>query len=74
MSEKPIKGPEVLTVSNKLLGDIRAMIEKTRAVVAVTVNAGLTMLYWRIGKRINEEILKGARAVYGAEIVSALAR
>ncbi len=50
------------------------MIEETRAAVAVTVNAGLTLLYWRIGKRIGEEILKGERAEYGTEIVSTLSR
>ncbi len=55
-----------------LLGDIRRMIEEARSAVAVTVNAGLTMLYWRIGKRINEEILKGGRATYGEQIVHAL--
>jgi len=33
-----------------LLQDIRQMIEKTRSAVAVTVNVGLTMLYWQIGK------------------------
>lgn len=55
-----------------LLKDIRQLIEKTRSAVAVTVNAGLTMLYWNIGKRINEEILKGKRAGYGEEIVSTL--
>lgn len=32
------------------------------------------MLYWRIGKRINEEILNGDRAEYGAQIVSAVGR
>lgn len=57
-----------------LLHDIRRMIEETRSSVATTVNAGLTMLYWQIGKRINEEILKGERAEYGEEIVSTLSR
>ncbi|MCK4622876.1 MAG: DUF1016 family protein [Desulfuromonadales bacterium] len=57
-----------------LFNDIRRMIEETRAAVAVTVNAGLTMLYWQIGKRIGEEVLKGERAEYGAEIVSTLSR
>jgi predicted nuclease of restriction endonuclease-like (RecB) superfamily len=52
-----------------LLCDLRGLIEETRAHVAITVNAALTMLYWRIGKRINEEILKGERAAYGAEIL-----
>ncbi len=32
------------------------------------------MTYWRIGKRIKEEILKGKRADYGEEIVVSLAR
>jgi predicted nuclease of restriction endonuclease-like (RecB) superfamily len=50
------------------------MIEESRSAVAATVNAGLTILYWRIGARINEEILKGKRADYGSEIVSTLSR
>lgn len=50
------------------------MIEDARSAVATTVNAGLTMLYWRIGKRIDEEILKGKRAEYGEEIISTLSR
>lgn len=57
-----------------LLKDIRQLIETTRSAVAVTVNAGLTTLYWNIGKRINVEILKGKRAEYGEEIVSTLSR
>jgi len=74
MSEKPGKTPDLRAASTQLLGDIRQMIEETQAAVAATVNAGLTTLYWRIGRRIGQEILKGARAEYGAEIVSALAR
>ncbi|HHT9113985.1 MAG: DUF1016 domain-containing protein [Planctomycetes bacterium] len=57
-----------------LLQDIRRMIEKTRSVVAATVNVGLTMLYWQIGKRINAEILKGKRAKYGEEIIATLSQ
>ena len=52
-----------------LLCDLRGLIEETRTHVATTVNAALTMLYWRIGHRINEEVLKGERAAYGAEIL-----
>lgn len=40
-----------------LLGDIRRMIEDARSAVATAVNAGLTMLYWHIGKRIREDVL-----------------
>ncbi|GBD92591.1 hypothetical protein BMS3Abin05_00163 [bacterium BMS3Abin05] len=50
------------------------MIEDARSAVAQTVNAGLTMLYWNIGKRINDEILKNKRAGYGKQIVATLSR
>jgi hypothetical protein len=40
--------------------------------VAAAVNTGLTMLYWRIGRRINQEVLKESRAGYGEAIVSTL--
>lgn len=53
-----------------LLDDLRRMIEETRQAVAMSVNSALTMLYWRVGKRITEEILKGERAGYGERIVS----
>ena len=59
---------------NALFQDIRKLIDETRSSVAVTVNAGLTMLYWKIGKRIYQEILQKDRAEYGAQIVSSLGR
>jgi predicted nuclease of restriction endonuclease-like (RecB) superfamily len=61
-------------IKQSLLSDIRRMIEDARSAVAVTVNTGLTILYWQIGKRINDEILKGERAEYGEEIVATLSR
>lgn len=57
-----------------LLEDLRRLIEETRQGVAATVNAALTMLYWRVGKRISEEILKGERAEYGAEILATVSQ
>lgn len=57
-----------------LIHDIRRMIEETRSSVAAAVNAGLTMLYWRIGRRIGQEFLKEGRAEYGEEIVLTLSR
>jgi predicted nuclease of restriction endonuclease-like (RecB) superfamily len=57
-----------------LLEDLRRMIEETRQGVAATVNAALTLLYWRIGKRISEEILKGKRAEYGEQILATLSQ
>ena len=59
---------------SSLINDLRRMIEDARMAVALTVNTGLTALYWHIGKRINDEILEGERAAYGDEIVSTVSR
>jgi hypothetical protein len=59
---------------SKLLDDIRRMIEETRSSVAIAVNTGLTLLHWRIGRRINDEILKGDRAEYGKQILATLSQ
>lgn len=59
---------------NKVLTDIRSLIEQTRQQVAATVNAGMTMMYWHIGERINREVLGGERAAYGKQIVATLAK
>ncbi len=58
----------------RLLGDIRALIETAREQVARAVNSTLVGLYWHIGTRIRRDILGGKRAGYGEQIVSALSR
>ncbi len=62
------------SISGDLIGDIRRLIETARHNVAVTVNAGLTILYWQIGSRIRQDILEEKRAEYGKEIVSTLSQ
>ena len=59
-------------LSNDLIGDIRSLIETARHNVAVTVNAGLTILYWQIGSRIRQDILKEKRARYGEDLLPTL--
>ena len=63
-----------LSVELRLLGDLRDLIEEAQRQTALAVNMGLTALYWRIGKRIQTEILGDARAAYGAQIVATLSR
>ena len=55
-----------------LLNSIIDLIDKTRHSVAKTVNQELTLLYWNIGKTINDEILKNDRADYGKRIIKEL--
>src|SRR3990167_2269699 len=57
-----------------LLTDIQHLINQSRQKVALTINAELTMLYWKIGHRISVEILKDSRAEYGQFIIESLSR
>ncbi|WP_157381612.1 DUF1016 N-terminal domain-containing protein, partial [Burkholderia ubonensis] len=57
-----------------LLTDIRHMIDTARARAAAAVNAELTLLYWQVGRRIRDDVLRGERAGYGQQILSALAQ
>ena len=58
--------------SDQLLSDLRTLIAETRQDVARSVNSALIMLYWKVGQRIRQDILKEKRAGYGEEIVHAL--
>ena len=41
---------------NPLFANIKQLIEDSKQQVAVAVNATMSMLYWRIGFAINEEL------------------
>src|SRR5713101_1181334 len=56
------------------MADGRELILQAREGVARAVDSGLTTLYWHVGRRVRQDILKEKRAEYGAEIVSALRR
>lgn len=58
--------------SPDLVRDLRLLIEQARGRVAQAINSELVMLYWRVGRRINEDVLKGRRAEYGKQIFSTL--
>ena len=62
------------SISGDLIGDIRSLIETARYNVAVTVNASLTILYWQIGNRICQGILKQKQAEHVKEIVATLSQ
>ena len=59
---------------NRLLSDLRTLIDASREQVARTVNSALVGLYWHIGKRIREDVLNEQRAEYGHQSVDALSR
>jgi predicted nuclease of restriction endonuclease-like (RecB) superfamily len=57
-----------------LFNEIKTLIDSARQRAAVAVNAELTLLYWQVGQRIHDEILKGERGEYGKQVVSQLAK
>jgi predicted nuclease of restriction endonuclease-like (RecB) superfamily len=59
-------------INGNLLNSIIGLIDTTRRDVAKTVNQELTLLYWNIGKSINEDILNNSRADYGKKIILGL--
>jgi len=59
---------------DRLLGDIRHLIETAREQTARAVNSALVGLYWHIGTRIRQDVLQEKRAGYGEQIVAALGR
>lgn len=63
-----------ITTSDALLHEIRALIEDARRQVAHAANAGLTIAYWRIGKRLLTENLTDGRGEYGQQILASLAQ
>lgn len=54
--------------------ELKTLIEDSKQKLSVTVNSSMSLLYWQIGKRINEEILQQKRAEYGQQIIKTLAQ
>ena len=47
---------------NLLLNEVCQIIDSAKYQVAVSVNSAMTLMYWHIGNRINQEVLGGERA------------
>jgi len=63
---------EEIKTKGDFIGEIKALITQSRQAVSVSVNAAITLLYWQVGKRINEEVLGNERAAYGQQVVASL--
>ena len=48
--------------------EVRGLILAAREQVARAVDSGLVTLYWHIGRRIRQDILKKKRAEYGGKL------
>ena len=70
----PAKVSQSAAGTDQLLYDLRELILVARRGVARAVDSGLVALYWQIGRRIRQDILKEERAEYGKEIIVLLGR
>lgn len=59
---------------DRLFQELSALIEQSRTQVAVVANSALTILFWKVGKRINDEILNNERAEYGKQVVGTISK
>ena len=57
-----------------LFSEISALIEQAQGAVVSQANSVVTLLFWRIGQRVNEDVLQNKRAGYGKQIVATLSR
>lgn len=59
--------------NQQLYSDVCRLVEEAKMYVASNVNQTITLLYWKIGDRINTELIQGQRLQYGKKIVAQLA-
>ena len=65
MKRKGINKKNNSIQKNVLYASISTLINQSKQRVLATVNQELTLLYWNIGKLIEQDILKNKRAKYG---------
>jgi predicted nuclease of restriction endonuclease-like (RecB) superfamily len=71
--KKKLKQGQV-DLGESLFEELAQMIEQNHGQLVATVNSTLTILFWQVGKRINEYFLQHKRADYGKQIVVTLSR
>ncbi len=57
-----------------LVHEIRQLIDAAKQRAATAVNAEISLLYWQVGQRIQQEVLQGERAEYGKQIIAGLSQ
>lgn len=62
------------SLDSSLLKELSTLIERAQFKVHAQANSALTLLFWSIGKRINDDILQNKRADYGRQIIVTLSR
>jgi hypothetical protein len=80
VARKPLKkrtASKVIAITkgsgpDRLVADLRQLIQNAREGVTQVVNSALVLVYWEIGHRIRRDVLQNRRAEYGEEILPTL--
>ncbi|MEP7238949.1 MAG: DUF1016 N-terminal domain-containing protein [Ferruginibacter sp.] len=59
-------------IEHNLFQELSQLIEQSQQQVVAQANSTLTLLFWHVGNRINQNILQNKRAEYSKKIVSTL--
>ena len=65
---------KIVVSSENIFDEISHLIDKSKKQATAIINNSLTLLFWNIGLKINNHILKHKRAEYGKQIVVTLSR
>lgn len=71
---KPLSQKLISAKSKALLAEIYHLVDKARSRVAIYLNRETTLLYWTIGKHINENLKENEQATYGKQILATLSQ
>jgi len=74
MNRKEISRTDSEQSYQQLFNDIAKIISEGKHRVATEVNSTVILIYWLVGKRINDEILQGDRANYGEQIIAQISQ
>lgn len=69
---KSLSKPRSVKNQKILIRQIKGLIEESKQQASIAVNTTMSMLYWNIGTRVNNEVLKDKRADYGKQIIITL--
>lgn len=74
MEKKHLKNDHIKAIEENFINTLKTIISQSKRQAVNNVNNILTLMYWDIGNKINEEVLKNSRAEYGKSIVATVSR
>jgi len=52
------------SLHKNLATELSALIEQDKRQISVQVNSTMTLVFWQVGKRVNDEVLNNRRVEY----------